>query len=1007
MTAFAAAGDEFTVEGLKYKVLTEDEGNNTGTVALVGYDGTAPETLTVTGEVYATTPGGITYTVTEIGENAFEFNDKITKVEISNSVETIGEEAFAQCHSLTAFIVDGANTKFSAEDGVLYDKAKSTLIQYPSGKSFTGFTFPNNVKTIGSYAFAYMIGVAESLTIVSNVERIAENAFVGCEQLGEITFDSDSRLKTIGEGAFGECKFTEFYIPGTVISIGTGAFGYCNNLQSISISKNIESLGDVPFYVNHGLKSIDVDKDNTNYSSKNGVLYNKLGDTLLRYPANKSDTEFTIPNGVTTLAESSFYANNNLKKLTIPPTVDAIEDSTFYWATALEDIRFLGGTPPAIGIDSTFGQTNSLDNIHVPKGKVEAYKSALSSVLTDTDMIQEYTVPGAIEVTAVGDLINYLKSDSPSVIWVTTDIDLGDTSQTIEVGADHTLIIEDGRTVSTGKTNILIPENIDLTIKGRLRISAGSRLESEGYINGVHGLGIIILEEGAEIKGLGSTFRDRGYLFIINDVFTVAAADEIPSILNITAGEYIWDGSSTYHFVKEGEINWDKGYGLVVAGVRVDENNAGNITGPMIEGGGTISYDKSTQTLTLKDAKIVTSDNFYFEYGIYSRDDIRIKLEGSSTIGLKDDSHDYNIISGLYAPGRNITLVGNGSLTIYGEIMGVLGKNINVNATGNITIKEQGASGRACCLKADGGTLTINSGSLNLYSEQSNGLYGDSIVINGGSITAQSEYGTAFNKEPAFSTNYSYTVKVGSSPSDAIETTNPTFTEKHIRIEPKTSGRDNGGSGGSGGSGGGGTITSPTTDVVGKDEAVTEDKWVNPFVDVIGGNWYSEAVKYVYEKGLMKGTGGNTFSPDGMTTRGMIVTILHRLGGSLSAGANEFSDVRAENYYADAVAWASNNNIVNGYGNDKFGPEDAITREQLAVILMNYARFKGYDISSRADLSKFEDSQDISSWAKEAMSWANAEGLIQGDGNSLAPAYYATRSQVAAILYRFIEKFQE
>ncbi|NLK92245.1 MAG: S-layer homology domain-containing protein, partial [Bacteroidales bacterium] len=192
--------------------------------------------------------------------------------------------------------------------------------------------------------------------------------------------------------------------------------------------------------------------------------------------------------------------------------------------------------------------------------------------------------------------------------------------------------------------------------------------------------------------------------------------------------------------------------------------------------------------------------------------------------------------------------------------------------------------------------------------------------------------------------------------------------------------------------------------VVGVDETKTEVKWVNPFADVKEDNWFYEAVKYVYENDLMKGTGDNTFSPNEMTTRGMIVTILHRLEDSPSAGANSFSDVEGNKYYANAVAWASENNIVSGYGNGKFGPEDAITREQLATILMNYANYKGYDVSAKADLSKYEDSKEISNWALDAISWANAEGLIQGDGNNLTPTANATRAQVATILNRFIEK---
>ncbi|NLV16520.1 MAG: hypothetical protein GXY50_04825 [Syntrophomonadaceae bacterium] len=192
--------------------------------------------------------------------------------------------------------------------------------------------------------------------------------------------------------------------------------------------------------------------------------------------------------------------------------------------------------------------------------------------------------------------------------------------------------------------------------------------------------------------------------------------------------------------------------------------------------------------------------------------------------------------------------------------------------------------------------------------------------------------------------------------------------------------------------------------VVGKDETVIEDKWVNPFTDVKTDSWYYEAVKYVYEKDLMKGTSGTTFDPNGVTSRGMIVVILHRLEGAPTAGTHGFSDVAAGKYYANAVAWASENKIVSGYDDGSFGPENSITREQMAAILMNYAGFKGYDITAKADLSKFADAQEVSTWAKDAISWANAQGLIQGDGNRLMPAGNATRAQAAAILNSFVEK---
>jgi hypothetical protein len=193
------------------------------------------------------------------------------------------------------------------------------------------------------------------------------------------------------------------------------------------------------------------------------------------------------------------------------------------------------------------------------------------------------------------------------------------------------------------------------------------------------------------------------------------------------------------------------------------------------------------------------------------------------------------------------------------------------------------------------------------------------------------------------------------------------------------------------------------TDTDTQEEKPPVEETVN-FEDINSGDWFYDAVNYVHKNGLMVGTSETTFSPYADTTRGMIVTILHRLEGTPNANTdNNFTDVGADKYYTNAVAWASDNKIVSGYGNGIFGPENSITREQMAVILMNYAQYKGYDVSMRADLSKFADGESISPWAKDAMSWANAEGLMQGSGNQLMPAGNAQRCQVAAILQRFIE----
>ena len=178
-----------------------------------------------------------------------------------------------------------------------------------------------------------------------------------------------------------------------------------------------------------------------------------------------------------------------------------------------------------------------------------------------------------------------------------------------------------------------------------------------------------------------------------------------------------------------------------------------------------------------------------------------------------------------------------------------------------------------------------------------------------------------------------------------------------------------------------------------------------PFPDVTEGDWFYDAVRYAYENGLMDGVGDNLFAPNSDTTRAQLVTILYRLEGQPApSGDSGFSDVAAGTWYTDAVAWAAENGIVNGVSETEFAPGKDITREQLATILFRYTEAKGYDVSARADLSAYPDADQIQSYAAESVAWAVAEGLIQGfEDNTLRPAGNATRAQIATILMRFCE----
>ena len=179
----------------------------------------------------------------------------------------------------------------------------------------------------------------------------------------------------------------------------------------------------------------------------------------------------------------------------------------------------------------------------------------------------------------------------------------------------------------------------------------------------------------------------------------------------------------------------------------------------------------------------------------------------------------------------------------------------------------------------------------------------------------------------------------------------------------------------------------------------------NPFTDVSASHWAHDDITYVYENDLMNGTDGSLFSPESTTTRAQVVTVLYRLAGQPAADwANPFWDVPASAWFHDAVTWAWENDITGGVSSTHFGAGNAVTREQLAAFLYRYAQDQRYDTSARADLSGYSDAGLVSSYATEALSWANATGLITGTtGTTLSPQGSATRAQVATILTRFCQ----
>jgi len=182
------------------------------------------------------------------------------------------------------------------------------------------------------------------------------------------------------------------------------------------------------------------------------------------------------------------------------------------------------------------------------------------------------------------------------------------------------------------------------------------------------------------------------------------------------------------------------------------------------------------------------------------------------------------------------------------------------------------------------------------------------------------------------------------------------------------------------------------------------------FADLETGVWYQQYVEYMLDSGYMNGMSENMFVPDGNVTRAQLVTILYRMEGSpfIMGMANPFADVEKDNWYSDAVIWASANGIVNGVADDRFAPEQNITREQLATILYRYQhRYHGLGNGANNHLEQFIDVKSISSYAYDAMNWAAAAGIMNGSGGQLMPTASASRVQTAAMLTRYVEYIEK
>ena len=744
-----------------------------------------------------------------------------------------------------------------------------------------------DVRDDGTIEITKYNGSASNLNIPSTIDGkqvsyIGRESFLGNKYLNSVTIPDS--VKVIQQGAFAECSNLSTLKFGKNVEKIYDYVFFQTNIKEITLPKKLNHISGTAFLGNHVIKNINVDANNSNFSSNNGIVFSKDKKKIVLYPQGKTEKAYTIPSTVEEICDSAFsYAQ--VESITISKSVKKFGNYVF--------------------------SSTNIKSITIPRTVTEMGYGPVA----DCQKLISANIQSKVKVLPY-DMFNGCAS--------LKNVTLNDNIEEIYNRAFYGC---------KSLSNITLPKNLK-------KIDAGSFYECSNLNN---------------IKIPSGVRYISNYAFNNNTTLDISA----------TKLEKLEDGS--YRVLTTIKIDGYFDYQKANEVLTIVNNERAN------NGLSALKMDRSLLETAMQRA---AESSIYWNH---------IRPDGSDCFTANSKMTRENIACGAWTAEQVMNLWMNSS-GHKANILSSDSKSIGIGC-----FNYNGVNYWVQCFgenEAEGTTITENKNATSKINIEADyvdlRLERSSMELKIG----ESQYNVIENYECSYGlqlVKLNADSAIWKSSNEKIAT-----VDDYGNVKGITPGKV--------------TISA----IIGEMELTYEVTIKLPFDDVNENDWFYNAVKYMKDNRYMSGTTETTYSPSSKLTRGMFVTILHNMEGKPKAtGTSKFADVQNKNmYYYSAVLWASSNKIVNGYSNGKFGADDNITREQLAVMLSNYCKYKGKYKVTNANYSKFSDSGKISGFAKTGMNWAVANNIVNGSNGKLNPQGTANRAEAAAMIYNYCNRIK-